>query len=238
MRIYHSEDLTGKIFNRLTVRCRYSPVDNTPKYSKRIFWICDCICGNTSIVRSDVLKRNKSQSCGCYNKDITAIRCTTHGKSTHPLYIKFETMKTRCYSDKHQNYHRYGGRGIVICDEWLNDFMKFYTWCIDNGWEDGLEIDRINNDDGYYPNNCRIVSRIQNLHNTPSHSNSSSKYKGVWWSNKNNKWMSMITCEGVRYYLGQYDSEYDASIAYNTKALELFGKYAWIEHPCNMNHED
>ena len=74
-------------------------------------------------------------------------------------------MKQRCYYEEHSAYPRYGGRGIKICPEWLNDFQEFQTWAFENGYADDLTIDRIDNDQGYFPENCRWVTRMAQMHN-------------------------------------------------------------------------
>lgn len=81
-----------------------------------------------------------------------------HGKTGHKLHNVFNGMKQRCYDPNHVRYGKYGGKGITICDEWLRDFMSFYDWCMENGWKEGLTVDRIDHDLGYSPDNCRIVS--------------------------------------------------------------------------------
>lgn len=78
-------------------------------------------------------------------------------------------MKRRCYDSKRESYVDYGGRGIIICDEWLNDFVAFKDWALANGWEEGLEIDRIENNGIYEPGNCRWsddVTQSRNRRNT------------------------------------------------------------------------
>lgn len=93
---------------------------------------------------------------------------STHGLSDHPLYRKWNDVKNRCFNEKVMCYKYYGGRGITMCDEWKNDFQLFYDWCINNGWRKELQIDRIDNNLNYSPDNCRFVSRSENCRNKNS----------------------------------------------------------------------
>jgi len=86
-----------------------------------------------------------------------------HQWTSWTLKRKFYAMKGRCHNPKHDDYKNYGARGITICDEWLNDPISFETWALENGFKEGLEIDRIDNDKGYSPDNCRWVSRKFNM---------------------------------------------------------------------------
>ncbi len=88
-----------------------------------------------------------------------------HGLWRHPAYKTWEGMISRCYSENHDAYHRYGGRGIFVCEEWRPDPTKFIEWLLAAGWEKGKEIDRKDNDLGYSPGNCRVVERIVNANN-------------------------------------------------------------------------
>ena len=81
-----------------------------------------------------------------------------HGLTNHPLYDVWGSMKRRCYNQKERAYKWYGAKGITICDEWVNDFVAFYNWCISNGWQRGLSIDREKNELGYSPSNCRFIT--------------------------------------------------------------------------------
>jgi hypothetical protein len=85
---------------------------------------------------------------------------------TKGLYPVWNSMKARCLNKKYSCYHRYGGRGIKVCDEWRSDFKSFFNWCISNGHKKGLQIDRINNDGNYEPSNCRWVSAEVNMQNS------------------------------------------------------------------------
>jgi Mor family transcriptional regulator len=89
----------------------------------------------------------------------------THGYTYHPLYRRFYSMKTRCYNSNDPSYRRYGGRGIKICAEWLDSPANFIEWALAHGWKSELEIDRINNDGDYTPDNCRFVTRAINQRN-------------------------------------------------------------------------
>lgn len=93
-----------------------------------------------------------------------------HGKKNTRLYRIWLQMKNRCFNIRTNRYKDYGGRGITICDEWKNDFTKFYDWSILNGYQKNLTIDRINNDGNYEPSNCRWVTvKIQNRNSRSNH---------------------------------------------------------------------
>lgn len=89
-----------------------------------------------------------------------------HGLKRHPLYDVWGKIKERCFKKTAKDYKHYGGRGITVCEVWINDFLAFYNWAIDAGWKKGLEIDRVENDGPYCPDNCRFVTRSQNMRNT------------------------------------------------------------------------
>jgi hypothetical protein len=91
--------------------------------------------------------------------------CLANGKR-EKLYNIWVSMKQRCYNPNDRNFFRYGGRGITVCDEWREDYIAFKTWCLQNGYKQGLDLDRRDNDDGYSPANCRFVTHRQNLANT------------------------------------------------------------------------
>lgn len=138
-----------------------------------------------------------------------------HGLRKDPLYTTWACVKDRCNNDRHKSYKNYGGRGITMCDEWSNDFKKFYDWSIKNGYEKGLDIDRIDNDGNYEPDNCRYVSRFINMSNTRSiRSDNKSGFRGVSIRKSNSRARAMITIDGKPRYLGTFDTPEQASEVY------------------------
>jgi len=150
-----------------------------------------------------------------------------HGLCKHPLYQVYHGMKKRCYYEKHNQYHNYGGRGITVCDRWLESFENFYADVIE-GYEKGLQLDRRDNNGNYEPSNCRWVTKQQNDFNRRSRPNSSSKYKGVSWRTDKSVWVAQIYKDGNHEFLGHFYNEIDAATAYNNRAVILFGDNAHI----------
>ena len=148
----------------------------------------------------------------------------------HPLYNIWRNIKRRTGSEYATNYKNYGGRGIKLCDEWKHDFLEFAMYMVTLGWRKGLEIDRIDNDGDYTVGNVRIVSRIQNMRNSGSRLNVTSKYKGVSYDKNKGGWVVRIKNRNANKYeyLGLYDDEEEAAIVYNKRASELFGEYAYL----------
>ena len=154
------DDLTGQVYGRVTVDS-YAGVSE----DRRALWKCSCTCGRTFITRGKDLRSGKVTSCGCARREHCSERMrrinTKHGHRQSRLYTVWRDMKDRVQNPKNKSYSLYGGRGIKVCDEWL-DFENFYVWSLDTGYDSTAPfgkctLDRINVDGNYEPSNCRWV---------------------------------------------------------------------------------
>lgn len=172
-------DLTGARYGRLTVVSLHPERQGVARK-----WLCKCDCGGeTSVVTAD-LNRGQTISCGCYSKEIKVARFKTHGYASHenrsPTWRTWEAMKQRCTKPNATGYENYGGRGITICERWLNSFEAFLE---DMGERpEGMTLDRKDNDKGYYKENCRWATPKEQVLN--SRSTKPIEYNGVQYESK------------------------------------------------------
>ena len=160
------KDLAGQVFNRLKV----IEIDEVLS-TRKTFWVCECICGNKKTIRSDSLQDGTVKSCGCLKKEQDRKNLEanhSHKMSKTRIYTELQGMKSRCLNVDNKRYEHYGGRGIKICDEWLESFESFRDWAFKNGYSSILTIDRINNDGNYEPVNCRWVDNKTQCNNRSS----------------------------------------------------------------------
>ena len=150
----------GEKFNRLTLLDEPKMIRQGK--AKRYFAHFKCDCGSVVLKNYFEAKSGHLKSCGCAK--------FRHGMTHHPLYGVYRAMIGRCYDSRKMSYPRYGGRGIRVCDEWRNNRISFLHWCLEHGWAKGLQIDRINGDGYYCPENCRFVTPLENTsHRSNTH---------------------------------------------------------------------
>jgi hypothetical protein len=159
------QNLTGRKFGRLEVKALS---DHRAKNNK-ILWHCVCDCGNETDVLAASLKRMTSQSCGCLRKEMLSQSKTTHGKSASREMRSYSQMKQRCCNKENKDYAFWGGKGVTICDQWLDSFENFLK---DMGERPAnTTLDRKNNDGNYEPNNCRWATQTEQNRNRSNSKN-------------------------------------------------------------------
>jgi hypothetical protein len=159
MSAYNFIDLTGKVFGRLTV------IEQAPRYNPKVpLWSCRCSCGGFTTVAGKHLRGGATVSCGCVAKETTSLMSKTHGLTDSPEYKIWCGMKRRCYNKHERCYPRYGGRGIKVCDRWLNSFTSFLE---DMGTRPCIRysIERIDVDKDYEPTNCKWLPLSEQARN-------------------------------------------------------------------------
>ena len=162
-------DYTGRRFGRLTITSE-APPRILPSGNKVTMWNAVCDCGTEKVVYAAQLAKGAVKSCGCITSERITMLNTKHGMSRSRLYTVYNDMKQRTTNPNDRCYDRYGGRGIKVCDEWANDFEAFAQWAMSNGYNANAPkgqctLDRIDNDKGYSPDNCRWATAKQQAQN-------------------------------------------------------------------------
>lgn len=149
-------DISGAQFGEWTVVSQ-----NGNNKGGGALWVCQCSCGHRKNVLGSDLRGGKSKSCGHERKERAANLNKTHGESGTRLYEIWQNMHRRC---KDKNNERYGARSIEVCADW-SSYKEFHQWATTNGYSESLTIDRVNNSQGYYPENCRWATAQEQSEN-------------------------------------------------------------------------
>lgn len=180
----------------------------TKTKSRSMFWMCVCDCGKTKEINSASVKAGLVVSCGCFRK-IQAIKANTkHGKSNTSTYKSWDSMVQRCTNKNKSRYKDYGGRGIFVCKDWL----KFENFLRDMGEKPSknYSIERINNNDGYFKENCKWATCFEQSENKRKISTNTSGFTGVSFYARKNKYIAYLQRDGKRKHLGYFASIDDA----------------------------
>ena len=189
----------------------YPTSKSTKKYRCGLY---ECqYCGKEFEAGTSSVKRGHTKSCGCLRGD-------AHGLRNHRMYKTWECMKGRCYNPDFKQYADYGGRGITVCKEWL-DITNFVDW-VENksNWEEGLTLDRIDNDKGYSPDNCTFSTRTIQSINQRQQSNNTSGYVGITWDKHRNKWSARVHINNKGKHIGYYLNKEEAVLARDQYIIE------------------
>ena len=197
-------DMTPKLIGETFMR---KATENSKEYR---FGRFECpYCENTFECRISSVNSGDTKSCGC----IRGKSIITHGLRYHNFYGTWRQMLQRCTNPKIKAYKNYGGRGITVCEEWLN-IATFITWVeATHPNIEGMTLDRIDNDKGYSPENCRWADVITQASNKSKQINSTSGYTGVNWDRARGVWVAVLVYNKKRSKIGAFKTKEEAVLA-------------------------
>lgn len=207
------KDMKPKFIEDLGMR--FATESSKKKYRYGLF---ECAyCGGEWETMVSSVKMGTTKSCGCQKVNTLGI---THGFSYHKFYKTWKHMVDRCNNPKNKAYKDYGGRGITVCEEWL-DITNFIVWAERTHPNiSGVSLDRIDNDGAYSPKNCRWADRTTQNINQRIKKNNTSGFVGIYWNNKNNNWRTCIHLNNVRFNIGTFLTIEEAVLARDNYIVE------------------
>ena len=189
------EDMTPKLIGETYMK--YPTETSQQRYR---FGVYECqYCGKEFEAITRNIKKGNTRSCGCLHNGQP-----THRLASHRFYKTWIGVIHRCTNHKSPSYKDYGGRGITVCEEWL-DVRNFIEWAeATHPNIEGMSLDRIDNDKGYSPDNCRWANKTTQRLNQRIKKNNTSGFVGIYWNNKNNTWRTFIHLNTVRFNIGSF----------------------------------
>lgn len=200
-------DLTGHVYGKLTVIQEVFPRLPTRK------WECLCSCGNTVSVIVASLRRGNTRSCGCAVKEANTRHGDCVNKTTTRLFRAYSSMLARCNNTTHKNYHNYGGKGVSVCPEWLNNYIAFKKWALNNGYRSDLSLDRIKCAKVYSPATCRWADSTTQSRNRDKGITNTSGFIGVVRKPKTGKYQVSVCVNKKPQHIGMFDDPIEGAKA-------------------------
>lgn len=187
------------------------------------------VCGKTFLAFPSDSKQTCSREC----RKAIPWGNVKHGESGGRLHNIWCGMKSRCKGTCSASArHYYRDRGITVCSEWAESFAAFKEWALANGYDETLELDRIDNDGNYCPENCRWATRSQQMTNTRKRNDGSrSRFKGVSWHPGTQKWRAQIQRDRKYRHIGLYPTEEEAAVAYDDAAFKESNQFSVLNFP-------
>lgn len=203
------KDMTPKLIGETWQK---TPTSTNKQSVKRGIYECQ-YCGKEFEASSGNIQRGQTKSCGCLKGD-------AHGFSYHKFYNTWVGMLHRCTNTMRQDYKDYGGRGITVCEEWL-DITNFIAWVESTHPNiEGVSLDRIDVDGNYEPNNCRWADASTQALNKRIMKNNTSGFVGVCWDKSKDKWVAIIHFNNVRFNIGSFPTKEEAVLARDNYIIE------------------
>ena len=212
----------GALYNNAKL-IKELPRKQKPSGQSFRMFLFKCKCGVEFSTTMFSVKRGTIATCGCGRAENATKLFTKNGnskKEKRVLYSAWKNIISRVSNNNNAGYKDYGGRGITICDEWRNDFMVFYIWAIANGWEQGLSIDRRDNNGNYEPPNCRWVNMSVQSINKRKQARNTSGFKGVCFEKQVGKWRARVNHNKTTKHIGLFNTALEAAKAYDSYVIK------------------